>query len=163
MYDEKVLDLIKKFNKELPKFSDSRIDYSNSNIAPIINVFVKFKDEILILKRSDKVLHYRGKWYSVAGYLDELKPIKEKILEELREELGIGEEMISLIHIGKFYEFKDEKINQTWLIHPILVELKEKPTIKLDMEHIEFKWIKPEELKNFDIVKNLDKSLTYVL
>ncbi len=38
-------------------------------------------------------------------------------------------------------------------------ELKNKPEIILDWEHTEYKWIKSKELKNFDMVPNLDKSL----
>jgi hypothetical protein len=39
------------------------------------------------------------------------------------------------------------------------VELKNKPEIKLDWEHTEYKWIKPGEFKEFETVPKLDKSL----
>jgi len=39
------------------------------------------------------------------------------------------------------------------------VDLKKKPDIKLNWEHTEYRWIKPEELKKFDIVPSLDNSL----
>ena len=51
----------------------------------MIICFVRYNDEILLLKRSDKVWTYKGKWNVVAGYLDEIKPLREKALEELRE------------------------------------------------------------------------------
>lgn len=63
-----------------------------------------------------------------------------------------------LIYIGETYKFKDNKVNKTWIIHPVLAELKELPDIRLDWEHTEYKWIKPKELKKFDIVTNLEKS-----
>ena len=53
--EEKILAIIKEFANKLPKFPDGRIDYSSSDIAPVITVFVKHKDKILLLKRSDKV------------------------------------------------------------------------------------------------------------
>ena len=159
MDEKKILKIIEEFDKRLPKFPDGRIDYSKSNKAPVIIIFVKYKDKILLLKRSNKVSNYRGKWNTVAGYLDELKPIHKKVLEELNEELGITKNEILSINIGKFYEFTDIDINKTWLILPILVELKEIPSIKLDWEHIEFKWIKEEELTKFDTVPKLEKSL----
>lgn len=158
MNEQKILKIIERFGKELPKFADGRIDYSNSDVAPVITIFVKFKDKILLLKRSDRLRIYGGKWNTVAGYLDELKPIPEKVLKEIREELGINEDDILSIHIGKSYEFLDTEINKAWNICPVLVELKNKPDIKLDWEHTEYKWIRPEDLGKFDIVPKLEKS-----
>lgn len=157
--EEKILTTIKEFANKLLKLPDGRIDYSNSNIAPVITVFLKYKDKIILLKRSAKVRTYQDKWNTVAGYLDEVKPIYEKVVEEINEELNLDEDNISSIHIGKPYKFIDTKINETWIIHPVLIELKNKPTIELDWEHTEYKWIKSEELRDFDTVPNIDKSL----
>jgi 8-oxo-dGTP pyrophosphatase MutT (NUDIX family) len=156
--EQNILKTIEKFARKLPKFPDGRINYSNSDTAPVATIFIKYRDKILLLKRSDEVREYKGKWNVVAGYLDEFKPFHEKILEEINEETGINESNILSIQFGKQYEFTDEKINKTWIIHPVLVELRNEPKIKLDWEHTEYKWIKPEELKIFDIVPELDKS-----
>lgn len=161
--EEKILKTVEEFSKKLPKFKDGRIDYSNSDTAPVITVFIKYKDKILLLKRSEKVLTYKGKWNTVAGYLDELKSIQEKIKEEIKEELRIEENIISSVFIGKSYQFKDEKINKTWIVCPVVVELKNEPEIKLDWEHTEYKWIKPEELDNFDTTPHLNQSLKRVI
>jgi len=161
--EEKILKTIEEFSKKLPKFQDGRINYSNSDVAPVITVFIRHKNRILLLKRSEKVLTYKGKWNMVAGYLDELKPIREKIEEEIREELGITENIIHLIKMGEAYEFRDNKIGKTWIIFPVLAEFKNEPEVKLDWEHTEYKWIKPEELENFDIVPNLNESLKRVI
>ncbi len=161
--EQKALKTIKKFAKSLPKFSDGRIDYSKSNVAPVVIVFVKHKDKILLLKRSDKVYAYCGKWSTIAGYLDELKPICEKVLEELKEEIGIKRNALLSVDIGKPYKFTDTNINKIWFRYPVIVKLKTKPKIELDYEHTDYKWIKPEELKNFDVVPKLEKSLENVL
>jgi isopentenyldiphosphate isomerase len=161
--EEKILKTIEEFSKKLPKFQDGRINYSNSDIAPVITVFLKYKDRILLLKRSEKVLTYKGKWNSVAGYLDEIKSTREKVLEEIEEELEINKNDILSILIGESYNFKDNKINKTWIIFPVLVEFKNESEIKLDWEHTEYKWIKPDELDNFDIVPNLKESLKRVI
>lgn len=158
--EREILDIIEKFAKKLPKFPDGRINYSNSDTAPVIVIFIKYKDKIILLKRSDKVRTYQGKWNTVAGYLDEMKPINEKILQELREELKIKKSNILSIRLGEPYTFKDVKVevNKTWIVHPILIELKKKPEIKLDWEHIKYQWIKPGGLKNFETVPDLSKS-----
>lgn len=163
MNEAKILDLLKKFSKKLSHFEDGRIDYSDSDEAPVIIVFVKSKDKILLLKRSDKVRTYKRRWNTVAGYLDEIRPIREKIIEELRDEIGINENNVKSINIKDSYKIKDKEIDKTWIVHPALVELKNKIELKLDWEHTEYKWIKVEELKNFDTVKDLDKSLMRIL
>ena len=159
--EEKILATIKKFDEKLPKFSDGRIDYSKSNIAPVVIIFLRYKDKILLLKRSKKVLAYKRKWSVVAGFLDEIKPIQEKTLEEIQEELGMNEDDILKIHIGEPYEFQDTEINRTWIRCPVLVDLKMESLPRLDWEHDEYKWVKREQLKDFDIVPNTIKSLDY--
>lgn len=155
--------IIQEFSEKLPKFFDGRIDYSNSDKAPVLTCFVKYQDQILLLKRSDKVRIYQGLWNTVAGYLDDLKPLKEKAFEEISEELGINRDNILKTILGASYEFHDKDAQKTWVIFPVLVELKNKPVIKLDWEHTEYKWIKPDDINNHDIVPNLDAALSRVL
>ena len=150
MKEEYIFEIIKKLGADLPKFPDGRIDYTNSISAPVLIIFVRFQDRILLLKRSKKVNTYKGKWSSVAGYLDEIKPIRQKVLQELKEETNIGEDSIMDIKFGQSYKIKDDTVHKLWLRFPVLVELKEKPRIKLDYEHTDHKWIKPEEINKHD-------------
>ncbi len=158
MREDEILNTVKELIKSLPKFPDGRIDYSHSDLAPVITVFVKSGNQLLILRRSDKVGSYQGKWNTVAGYLDEVKPVRNKVLKELEEEIGVEEDEISSITYGEPWKFRDSEIGRTWLINPVMVELKQKPRIKLDWEHTEFKWIEPSELNDFATVPNLVKS-----
>ncbi len=154
--------IIKDFYNRLPKFKDGRIDYSKSNIAPVITVFVEYRGKILLLKRSSQVATYKNKWNCVAGYIDDLKPIKEKVLEELQEELSLTKQNIESIFVGKSYKFFDKAINKTWIIFPVLAKLKKETEIILDWEHESCKWIKPEEILSLDTVPSLDKTLSFV-
>jgi len=155
--------LLKENAVNLPRFPDGRIDYSTSDWAAVLTCFVRFEDKILLLKRSDRVRTHKGKWHTVAGYVDEPKPIREKALEELHEELGISEQIILQCKMGSPYEFFDPDEQKTWLVYPVLVELKQKPEIKLDWEHTELKWISPNKLMTYDTVPKLDESLKRVL
>ena len=161
--EEEILKLLHEFAEKLPKFPDGRIDYSNSDVAPVITIFIRYGDKILLLRRSGKVGTYKGKWNTVAGYLDEVKPIREKVLEELLEEVGIREDEVSSINFGESYKFVDQLVNRTWIVYPVLVDLKERPEIKLNWEHEEYRWIDPKELKNYDTVPKLEESLKRVL
>ena len=157
--EKKIIEMISEFAKKLPKFPDGRINYTNSDTSLVLTVFIKYKDKILILKRSNKVGIYQGKWNTVTGYLDEPKPLIEKIMEEIQEEIGINKDNILSYSLGDVFKFTDTKAKKTWIVHPAKVELKNNPEIKLDWEHTEYKWIKPEDLRKFDTVPNLNLSL----
>ncbi len=161
--EEEFLKTIAYFSQTLPHFDDGRIDYTRSSVAPVLTVFVSYRDKILLLKRSDKVLHYRGKWNTVAGYLDQERPLRETVLEELAEELGIMETDIASLSYGTSYQFVDKAIQNKWIIYPVLARLMNEPVLRLDWEHTEYQWILPRELIHFDIVPNLDVSLHNVL
>lgn len=156
-------DILKELSDRLPKFPDGRIDYSSSNKAAVLNCFVKYGSEILLLKRSQDVRAYKGLWNSVAGYLDEIRPLEEKVHDELLEETGITSEMIKKTKFGQPFEVIDNKIEKTWVVFPALVELNIKPAINLDWEHTEYKWINPLDLHKFDTIPNLEQTLNNVL
>jgi len=155
------LNIIKDFYNKLPKFADDRIDYTESSTAPVLDVVIKCKDEILILKRGDRVLHYKQRWNILTGFLDEIRPLKDKVLQELKEELGI--ESVSNMKIKQHYEISDKEINKTWIIFPILVELNNKPKIELDWEHTEYKWIEPEQIDDYDAVPGVKQTIDLFL
>jgi len=152
----KIEKIVKYFWKKLPKFPDGRIDFSKSKIVPCISCFVIYDNKILILKRGDKVASYKGLWNSIAGYVDDLLPIENKIYEELQEEIGLIPESIKKITFGKLYKFKDKNINKTWIILPVLVDLDHQPKIVLDWEHINYAWIDPSKINNYNTFPNLE-------
>jgi 8-oxo-dGTP diphosphatase len=161
--EQRLLEAIKELQARLPRLPDGRIDYSGAERAAVVTCFVRFRGRILLLKRSEQVGTYRGLWHTVAGYLDELKPLREKILEELEEELSLGPELIAEIRLGEPYEFADPSVGKTWLVQPALVELKDEPALKLDREHTEHRWITPEEIRGYPTVPRLEESLRRVL
>lgn len=162
MYEEYVAKKIEEMAKKLPKFSDGRINYRNSDYAPVVNVFIRANCKLLVLKRSSKVGNYKGKWNCVSGYLDSAGPLKQKAMEEVKEELAITIDE-NMIKQGEPYEIFDEKIKKTWLVCPFLVDLKIEPEIKLDFENTEYMWIDLEELKSLDTVIGLQTSYSHCL
>ncbi|MBW2988196.1 hypothetical protein DRJ48_03545 [Candidatus Woesearchaeota archaeon] len=142
---------------DLPRFSDGRIDYSKTKSAPVLTCFITLNGKILLLKRSNSVTTYKGKWNTVAGYIDEPKPIQAKALEEVLEETGITKELICEVIEGESLIINDA--NRTWIVFPVLVKLKQMPKLRLNFEHTEAKWILPEELPKYEIVPKLELSL----
>lgn len=148
--------------RHLPRFPDGRIDFSQSEKAPVVTCFVRWQHRILLLKRSAAVRTYQGKWGTVAGYIDEPRPVGEKALQELHEELGITSDQVSAVRVGSPYQFFDSEARKTWVVHPVMVELKEKAGLRLDREHTEYAWIRPQEIADYETVPMLDESLRRV-
>jgi 8-oxo-dGTP pyrophosphatase MutT (NUDIX family) len=156
--ESEVLEKIRELDKALPHFPDGRIDYTETSYAPVVTVFLKYRSDILIVKRSNKVSNYRGKWNAITGYLDRPEPTESKALSEVEEETGITKRLVKKVIRGDPYPLFDNKIKKVWLICPFIVELNLLPNIKLDFESTEYKWISPDELTTFNIVNGLDKS-----
>ena len=159
---EEIDSFIKKELKDrcssLPRFEDGRIDYTHAHTCLVMTVFLEHNGYFLLMKRSDKVGSYTGKWNAIAGYIDEEKPLKQKVLEEVEEETKIKEEAISIISPGKVYQANDSKLGKTWIVHPVHVLLKERPNIVLDWEHTDYKWVTPKEFEKLDTVPHFGKS-----
>lgn len=160
---EEVPEIVKKFYNNLPKFEDGRIDYSNSKEAAVIDVLARHNGKVLLVKRSNKVSNYPEKWNVITGYFDELKSVEQKALEELEEETGIKKADIQSVNFKRVCRWKDDQIGKTWIVHQVLAELKRKPNIVLDWEHTEYAWIKPGELKNFDIIPDIENLFNQLL
>jgi 8-oxo-dGTP diphosphatase len=161
--EDAIIEKIRSVARRLPKFPDGRINYHDADTALVLTVFVQYNDKILLLKRSNKVSTYQGKWNTVSGYLDEPRPLLEKIHEELQEELGITTDIIESYHIGESFSFKDPTIKKTWIVHPAMVTLNRLPQIVLDWEHTDYIWIDPQDMTQYDTVPNLHLSLTHGL
>lgn len=156
MSTQDILDFIAHCDKTLPHFPDGRIDYTMALKCPVINVIVAHHGRVLLLKRSDKVMAYKGKWNCIGGFLDEVGTIEDKIYEELREELSVLSLLVERIVYVDPVEVVDSAIDRTWLIQPALVVLKEQPIITLDWEHTDYAWVAQDEVEKYDTVKGLD-------
>ena len=158
MEKDEILKQVERFDDRLPHFSDGRIDYHTSDTAPVVVVFVEHKGKFLLMKRSDNVRTYRGKWDCVAGYLDEVRPVREKVLEELREEAGITEDLIGEIKFGEVLEFDDTAVGLKWIIQPVKVSLRNQPEITIDREHTEYHWVLSEDFSKFNTTPDLQRN-----
>lgn len=140
------------------KLKDEQVDYTNIRYAPVINCVVRHNDKILIVQRNPKMRLYPNFWNGISGFLDDGRTIEQKVKDELREELGIEASDIVSINRGPVFDQEEEKYNKTWIVHPILVDVKT-DKVKLDWEAQNYKWIKIEETKTFDLLPGFDKVL----
>jgi len=130
----------------------------------IVTSFIKNNDKVLILKRSDKVKSMKCLWAGVSGIIEknDTTPLARAKIE-IWEETGINEEGIELLKANERIKIKAAQYkNHEWNIFPFLFKTKN-PEIKLNWENYEFKWIKPNEIKNYETVPELEKILFSLL
>ena len=135
----------------------------NLRFTNIVTSFIKNDNKILILKRSDKVKSMKCLWAGVSGIIEnnEMPLVRAKI--EIFEEVGIQEEQIELLKaIQQMKILSPQYKDHEWNIFPFLFKVKN-PEIKLNWENSEFKWIEPNEIKNYETVPELEKILFSLL
>ncbi|UCH86756.1 MAG: NUDIX pyrophosphatase [Dehalococcoidia bacterium] len=118
-------------------------------------------DEILLLRRSQQVGTYRGRWAGVSGYIEEADPLLQAYTE-VEEETGLAREDVQLLRTGEPLEVVDAEADRTWIVHPFLFEVREPARIRSDWEHIESRWIRPEEIFQYETVPQLAETLMRV-
>jgi len=137
---------------------------SNLRFTNIVTSFIKNGNRILILKRSDKVKSMKCLWAGVSGIIEknDTTPLA-RAKTEIWEETGINEEGIELLKANERIKIEAAQYkNHEWNIFPFLFKTKN-PEIKLNWENSEFKWIKPNEIKNYETVPELEKILFSLL
>src|SRR3990167_617521 len=80
-------------NKNMKKgfrLKRGQVDYSRARWAPVVNCVLKYKNKILIVERSKKLRFYPGYWNGVSGFIDDQRSLNEKVIDELKEEVGIS-------------------------------------------------------------------------
>ena len=120
------------------------------------------RDTLLLVRRSDRVRTYRGHWAAISGYLEMGATPLEQAREEMREELGLGEEDAILVRIGEPLTFTDDSIGVTWTVHPFLFRMRDDGEIHTDWEASASRWMEPKEIETLPTVPKLREALARV-
>jgi len=102
-----------------------------------VNV-VENNGEYLLAERSKD-----NKWEFVGGKVEEGETIEEAALRELEEETGLQAEVIE---VNGSYPSAD---NPEWELVPVYMKSYNRD-VELADEHLQYDWIKPEEIQNYD-------------
>jgi len=127
----------------------------------VVTCFLEADGEILLLRRSEQVGSYQGRWAGVSGYIG--ATAEEQALIEIGEETGLFGEDIRLIKRGQPLTVEDEKLGMRWVVHPYLFRVKDRSRVRINWEHQEISWIRPEEIDNYQTVPMLKEALARVL
>ena len=129
----------------------------------IVTSFIKNDERLLILKRSDEVKTMKGLWAGISGIIEKNEEPLQRAKIEIFEEVGITDDKITLVKSAEVMRVNSPQyINHEWEIFPFLFE-SHNPTITLNWENSDFKWIKVEELKDYETVPRLQKVLFNLL
>jgi len=126
----------------------------------VVTCFLESAGEILILRRSEAVGSYRGKWAGVSGYIESTPD--EQALTEIEEETSLKRDDVELVKKGEPLAVEDEGLGTRWLIHPYRFRIKDRDKIKIDWEHKESRWIKPADIDSYPTVPKLKEALARV-
>jgi hypothetical protein len=118
------------------------------------------RDELLLLRRSQSVGTYHGRWAGVSGFAD--VPPDEQVYVELSEEAHLERGDVTLLRRGEPLTFVDADINREWTVHPYLFLVADPAKIQTDWEHTESRWIAPEDLGQYETVPMLKEAFERV-
>lgn len=124
----------------------------------VVTCFMGHGEKILLLKRSQFVGSYRGRWAGVSGYVEEGNTAYQQALEEIKEETGLDEGDIELAKEGKPLEIVDQKMDRKWIVHPYRFLVMRADKVEIDWEHTEIRWIDPEDMGEYETVPQLKEA-----
>ena len=144
----------------MQKFKPKRgqVDFTHIRWAPVVNCVLRYRGKILLVKRNNDMHFYPGYYNGISGFLDDHKSLEEKVIEELREEIGITKKEIKRIRTGGVFDQDEPKYKKTWIVHPVLVDVAT-DKIKLDWEAEKYRWVKPLDAGKLKLLPGFDKVL----
>ena len=129
----------------------------------IVTSFIRDNNKLLILKRSNKVKTMKELWSGISGIIEKNEVPLKRAKIEIFEEAGIIEDEIKLIKAAEEMRINSPQYkNHEWEIFPFLFEATN-PTINLNWENSDFRWIRAEELETYETVPSLQKVLFNLL
>lgn len=119
-------------------------------------------DELLIVRRSDRVRTYQGQWAGVSGYLEPGVAPVDQAYTEIKEETGLARDDVTLLQAGEPLAVKDAAAGLAWVVHPFLLLVARPERVRLDWEAHEHRWIAPTALGEYPAVPGLAGALAHV-
>ncbi len=127
-----------------------------SEIYPAIKALIVKNGKILILKRSAEEDCFKEEWDIPGGRIEFGEIPEVSLKREVKEECGINIDIIKPISIWTF--FKNNK--KTQVVGVTMLCKYKSGKVKLSDEHMNFKWINPEEIKNYKTQEGIKKDFS---
>ncbi|MGC2035379.1 MAG: NUDIX domain-containing protein [Thermoplasmata archaeon] len=123
--------------------------------TPVVTSFLEDEEgRVLLVRRSEKVGSYQGRWSGISGYQEEPTPLAQAV-KEIQEETGIAPEDLRLVAEGSpVYVRHGEEV---FVVHPFRFRVPHRP-VRLDWENVESEWVPPSEIPLRSTVPKLDRA-----
>ena len=137
--------------KTLPSQTPDRPEKSRKRV---VSALLRKDDFFLILERSTQVGSYQGYWSCVSGFVERDEDPLETALREVTEETGISKDSLSLLSQDgpNIAETETLVFESYWFLFD-----SSDTQVKIDWEHNQFAWVKPDELKRYRMVPWFDE------
>ncbi len=114
------------------------------------------KGEILLVK-SPK---WSNKWTMPGGHIEPGERIKDALLREAEEEVGLRLEPIDIIYFGELIGSKDFHRPAHFIYFDLWCKLKDNQNVKLDGKELnEYVWVLPEEGLKMDLGESYKETI----
>jgi len=124
----------------------------------VVTAIVRNRGRILIVRRSEKVGTFQGRWSAISGHIEGREDPKHRAVVEVREETGLRR--IAFRAAGAPVLARDGAT--IYVVHPFLFDAPSR-RVRLDWENAEHRWIRPDELVRFETVPRLPDVVAAVL
>jgi 8-oxo-dGTP diphosphatase len=114
----------------------------------VVTCFLLRDGRVLLLRRSQKVSTFRGKWSAVSGTIE--TDALSQAYQEIREECGYQRDELDLRRTGEPLIAEGE--GRQFRVHPFLFELRAEREPAIDWESAEYRWVDPASIADFDTV-----------
>jgi translation initiation factor 2B subunit (eIF-2B alpha/beta/delta family) len=117
----------------------------------VVTVFLRNDGEVLLVRRSDRVGTYRGRWGAVSGYAEGDPEAAARW--EIAEETGLAD-AVTVVRRGDPVAVTDDDRSVRWVVHPFLFDCAERD-VTPNEEVAEMAWVAPPELRRRETVPKL--------
>jgi predicted aconitase with swiveling domain/ADP-ribose pyrophosphatase YjhB (NUDIX family) len=134
------------------------VELPDVRATPVVSAVLRNGGRILLVRRSQKVRSFRGRWSAISGHLEGRESPRSRAVREVREETGLRGIRFRAAGAPVY-----ARANSTmYVVHPFLFDVSSR-RVRLDWENVESRWISPEGLDRFETVPRLRDVVASVL
>ncbi len=134
------------------------VELPHVTAKPVVSAFLRNRGRYLVVRRSEKVGSFQGRWSAVSGYVEGDEDLRDRALQEIHEETRISQAKF----VAQGSPVTTRAGSTAFVVHPFLFDVGTR-TVTLDWENVESRWLTPEELDALETVPRLKDVLSSAL